>query len=437
MWMTPCWRAAVGLAIVCTCACTSALENFEAGQQLESTGEYARAAERYIAALERDPALAEARTRLEALAPRVLVAWLEQARLDRERGRAVGAAEWFQIIDEFVAGARRVGVAPVQDPAYPYERRGAFDAAVERLFVEGAAERERGGYDLAVTAFDQIPRFEPNPASQQRLREERAETRLKWARSEFAAGRFRAAFGQADLVIAELGAAAPPWAGLADALRAEALEVGTVRVVVLPLTRHPTATGPSAATLGAIEDELVLGAWQDPPPFVALLDQAVVRSYLRREGYTVADLTPRDAGDLGRELGADVIVIPKIGDPAFREDEADVQRRTAQTADGAPATFRFIRARLRGELAIDFTLVAAGRGRAVGEYRADTRVDGRVERAEYDGDWTDLRLSGAVQRLFNGETVADAERELETRGVPGLAERFGDAVFRRVLAQVP
>ena len=259
MRVMPGWQAVAGLAIVCTCACTSALEHFEAGQRLESAGEYAMAAERYIAALERDATLAEARARLETLVPMVLSLWLDQARSDRAGARPVAAAERFLATDALVADARGVGLESVQDPAYPYERRDAFDAALERLFLDGADAREQGRYDLALAALDQVPRFEPDAALRQRMREERAQTRLDWARSELGAGRFRAAFDQADLVVAELGGASRPWAQLVDELQAEALEVGTVRLVVMPVTRRPQATGLSAGTPQALDDELVLG----------------------------------------------------------------------------------------------------------------------------------------------------------------------------------
>ncbi len=437
MGMVPRWRAVVGLALVCLCACTSALEHFEAGRRLESTGDYALAAERYIAALERDATLVDARARLEALVPIVLSLWLEQARVDRVDARSVAAAERFLAIDELVADARGVGMESVQDSAYPYQRRDAFDAAIERLFLDSADAREQGRYGVALAALDRVPQFEPNAPSRLRRREERAQTHLDWGRSELRAGRFRAAFDQADLILAALGEASSRWVRRVDELQAAALEVGTIRLVVFPVTRRPQATGLSAATLDAIDDELVLGPWQAPPLFVALLDQAVVRSYLRREGYTNASLTPRAAGRLGRALDADMLVTAEIGELVVREEDADVQPRTAQTVNREPAIFRFVRARLRGELTIDFTLVDVDRGRAIGTYRASARVDGRVERAEYDGDWTTLRLSDVERRLFSGETVEEAHRELETRAIPRLAERFGAAVFRRVLERVP
>ena len=422
MGTVPRWRGVVGLALVCMCACTSALEHFEAGQRLESAGEYALAAERYIAALERDATLVDARARLEALVPTVLSLWLEQARVDRVDNRSVAAAERFLAIDELVADARGVGMESVQDSAYPYQRRDAFDAAIERLFLDSADEREQGRYGVALAALDRVQQFEPNAPFRLRRREERAQTHLDWGRSELRTGRFRAAFDQADLILAALGEASSLWVQLVDELQ---------------VTHRSPATGLSAATLEAIDDELVLGPWQAPPLFVALLDQAVVRSYLRREGYTDASLTPRAAGRVGRALDADMVVTAEIGELVVREEDADVRPRTAQTVNREPATFRFVRARLRGELTIDFTLVDVDRGRAIGAYRASARVDGRVERAEYDGDWTNLRLSGVERRLFNGETVEDAHRELEARAIPRLAERFGAAVFRRVLERVP
>ena len=432
-------RSALGVTLLmCACACTSALEHFEAGQQLESAGEYAQAAARYIAALEQDATLTGARDRLDALIPTVLSLWLDQARLDQAGGRPVDAAERFLGMDEFVADALAVGMRPDPGPEYPSLRRVAFDDAIDLLFLDGTEDRRRGRFESALTAFERVRRYDPEAIWRQQVQEELAHTHLEWARRELSEGRFRAAFDQADLVIAALGAPAAPWAELADALQAEALDAGTVRVAVVPVTAHPDAAARlSDTTVGTLNDELVLGPWQDPPLFVALLDQAVVTSHIRREGYVVNDLTDRDARRLARELDADVLVRAQIAEPTATEERPDAQPRPVQTNAGESATYRFVRGRLRVELAIAFTLLDVDRGETSREYRADARADGFFERAEYDGDWTELRLSSAEERLFNGETVQDARRPLEAEVIPTLAERFGDAVFRRVLERVP
>ena len=437
-YLTRCWGVLGVTLLVCMCACTSAIEHFEAGQQLESAGEYAQAAERYIAAIERDATLTGARDRLDAIIPTVLSLWLDQARLDQAGGRPVDAAERFLGIDEFVADTLAVEMRPDPGPEYPSLRRAAFDDAIDLLFLDGTEDRNRGRFERALAAFDRVQRYDPEATWQQDVQEELAQTHLEWARSELSAGRFRAAFDQADLVMAALGAPVAPWAELADALQAEALDAGTVRVMVVPVTADTDAAGSlSDTTVGTLNDELVLGPWQEPPRFVALLDQAVVTSHIRRAGYVLDELTNRDARRLGRELDADVVVWPQLTEPTVTEERPDVQPRSARTTAGESATYRFVRGRLRVTLAIAFTLLDVDRGETSREYRADVSADGFFERAEYDGDWTELRLSSIEARLFNGETVQDARRPLEEEVIPTLAERFGDAVFRRVLERVP
>ncbi len=424
--------------LVCTCACTSALEHFEAGQQLETAGDPEGAAERYIAALERDATLTEARVRLEPLIPQVMTLWRDRAEWDRIGGRPVDAAESFRQIDEFITDTVKVGMRPDPGPDYSRLRREVFDEAVEQLLVDGANERDRGRFQNALVAFGQVERYDPDPDWRQQAVEERAQTRLDWARRELSVGRFRAAFDQADLVIDELGQPVAPWAELVDAVQAEALAAGTVRLAVAPVTADPdVAQSLSDTTVDAINDELVLGPWQEPPLFVALLDQGVVASYLRREGYDRNQLTPRDARRIGRRLGADVLVLAEITELTLTEERPAVQTRPAQTQAGGAAAYRFIRARLNVELVIEFSPVEIARGRTSGPFRVEADAEDWFERAEYNGDWAELRLSSAEQRLFNGDNVRQVQRTLEDRLVERLAERLGRQVFRRVLEGVP
>ena len=433
------WRMAVAATVlVCTCACTSAMEHFEAGQQLETAGDIEGATGRYIAALERDATLTEARARLEPLVPRVMTLWRDRAESDRIGGRPVDAAEWLRQIDEFITDTVNVGRRPEPGPDYFSLRREVFDEAIELLLRDGDAERDQGRFRNALAAFEQVERYDPDPERRQQAIEGRAQTRLDWARRELSAGRFRAAFDQADLVIDELGEPVAPWAELVDAVQAEALDAGTVRLAVAPVTADPeVAQSLSDTTVGAINDELVLGPWRAPPLFVALLDQGVVASYLRRGGYDPNQLTLRDARRIGRQVGADVLVLAEISELRVTERRPDVQTRPAQTRAGEAVTYRFIRGRLNVELAIEFSAVDIARVRTSGPFRVTADADDWFERAEYDGDRAELRLSSAEQRLFNGDNVRQVQRRLEDGLAARLAERLGRQVFRRVLDDVP
>ena len=113
--------------------CASATKRYEQGMELEMQGDYHAASARYVQALQKDPSLQEARSRLRQVGQRAVTEHLQDARSWQTRGAHVQAASEFRGLDGLVAQARSVGVRVELPADYHERRRESFDLAIESL----------------------------------------------------------------------------------------------------------------------------------------------------------------------------------------------------------------------------------------------------------------------------------------------------------------
>ena len=108
---------------------------------------------RYVQAIEKDPSLEEAKTRLREVGDLAIAERLEDAENWASRGDAVSSASHFRRIDGVVARARGVGVRLPLPDDYEPRRRAIFDEAFDGLVDGGVMAREQGRWQDGLDAF--------------------------------------------------------------------------------------------------------------------------------------------------------------------------------------------------------------------------------------------------------------------------------------------
>jgi tetratricopeptide (TPR) repeat protein len=414
--------------------CASAGKRFEQGTELEAQGQYAQASERYIQALRKDRGHVESRERLLEVGPQAIAEYVALAAAEGEAGNRTRAADQYLMSDALLSDAAAVGVALSVGEGYHTDRRSAMQAAVDRLLDDGLMAEERRNFADAMRGYDRADRYEPNGEQRSRLFDARVRTAVEWAEADLSARRHRAALAHADQAIALLGGPERPEAYRALELRAAALEQGTIVAAMAPLWRSDDAAQfLTDGFLPALNDELELHYWTEPPLFIASVDPVAVRRELRRERYNRSVLTPREAARVGRELEADYLVTGEIG--IFTVTERDVRRQVEKvsTRSGRDTTYTIESGTVTYRVEITYLVMDVYRGREVRRSSVDVSESGDFERGVYSGNPSDLVLTRNARRYFDPERRRDVEQDLEERVIAKVSARLAEKVYRDVL----
>ncbi len=433
------YHAAVRRLLVLTilgsiAGCASAGKRFEQGTELEAQGQYAAAAERYIQALRKDRTHVESADRLGEVGPKAIAEHTTLAQTGRTAGNLTQAADQYHAIDRLVSDAAEVGVALPLADGYGAERRSVMRAAVDQLLAEGLAAEEQRHFSDAMRSYDRADRYEPNGEQRSRLFESQVRTALDWADADLTARRYRSALTHADQAVALLGGPDKPEARRALDLRAEALERGTIIVAMAPFWRSDGAARfMSEEFLDALNDELELRYWTEPPLFIASVDPVEVRRELRQQRYTRTVLTPREAARVGRDLDADFVVTGEVD--IYTLTERDVRRevKKARTRRGTDTTYTVESGTVTCRVQVTYQVLDARQRREVRRASVDVSESGDFERGVYAGDAADLELTSNERRHFDPGRRHDAEQDLEERVVRKLTSRLAEQVYRDVL----
>jgi len=432
--LRPIRRAAAALAtLALATGCASAGKRYEQGVQLEQSGRPADAAQRYIDALKKDRTLADARTRLSEAGTRAIAGYLDEAGRFESVGSYVEAADVLRRLDDLRGDAGAVGV-PLQPPVgYEQRRRATFDRAVDLAMSASANALARRDYSAAIGWLERASqRWEPTPADRGRLTGARYDALYGWAQGEMQSGRYRAAYERA----AQAAALGRYETGGAAELQAEALRLGTVRVAILPVTGRGQVRDSLPDDLFAeLNDELVLNHWNRPPLWLDVVDPVAAGREARRSGGGPRQpIGPAAAAQVGRRLGARMVVVMELDSVRRGETGVTTQRRAARTQAGADTAFTVREGRVETWARVTWHVVD-GWGRMTEEGTADARSTARFRQADYHGDWRTLQLSLADRTLF-ASGGRGYTRETVRELVSGLSTRLGrdvyDAVLRRV-----
>lgn len=424
------------LVLLLAAGCKSADELYNEGQALEMQGRHEAAVRYYAEALEKDPHLQKARGRLLE-AGRVAVArGLDRLDAAEAGGDWVAAGDAHLALDEVVGMAGRVGVALPLAEGYPERRRANFEAAITTLLNEGEGHVARGDFGRAIEAYDRARRYRPTPEDEAALADATLDAYATWAEYDLAAGHFRAAYDRAAQALAFVPPGSLAAAELAR-IQNVAVERGSVRTAAAPL--WPTASAARQLPDGfmeALDDALVLDHWTRPPPFVAVLEPAIVRRALRDLGLDRQVLRERDAARLGRALETDVVFAGEVTRFRRHVEEEERERRTAQTRGGERVTWFRVEEELTLSAIVTFDVVEARSGRSLCEREVERAVRRRITRGEYDGSVRVLDLSRDERRLFDADALAEREHDLERDLVDDLARRVAELAFECILRQV-
>jgi hypothetical protein len=191
-------RVAGLFALAVLAGCASATDRLNDGIALQSQGRYMEAVYRYAEAVERDGELAEARERLVAAGDTAIMVGMDEADERERRGDPVGSAEQYRAIDQMLARVRQVGMRLDVPSDYDAIRRAVFDNAVGWRMAQGSEASERGSWETAREHFIGARADFLLPSRTQADAAYEAETQLllRWADTELADGRPRAAISR-------------------------------------------------------------------------------------------------------------------------------------------------------------------------------------------------------------------------------------------------
>ena len=389
-------RGTAALVLALAGGCATAEKRMSQGMALEQRGRPADAAERYIGALKKDPSLATARARLQETGDRAVQEAVSESASLAAAGRSAEAANTLLRLDALGRDAAAVGVRLALPADYAPRRRATLDRAIDDAIAYAERAGASGSFDEAVGRLERADRWEPGPARRAELERARFDAQLGWAKAGMRAGQYRAAHERARAAAALFGRESPE-AGRALALQDEALRRGTVRVAILPVGSEPGARA-------KLPDDLVPA------------------------------LT--DAVELGRSVGAGLVVRPAIDSVVVTESDVGETRRPARTSAGADTAYTVREGRRAMRVRVTYTVVRVNDHRESAEERVWASGDTDFHEAVYHGDPRELTLASRERDLFDERRAGRAARELVDELTRELGPRLERDVFDRLLRDV-
>jgi hypothetical protein len=428
-------RPFVLLACLFATACASAEKRLEQGMELQMQGRFDQAVVRYVEALEKDPNLQEARDRLVEVGDSAISRHLRELDRWNAAGDQVRAVSHVNAIDGLLARARTVGVRLPIPSDYTQRRMATFEGAVEGYLQEGAAARDRGRWQDAISAFRQARRFEPTAEQRDRSFSGEAGSLVEWAADELDRGRLRRAYEVAGEVAAVQGA--PRELSLeAEGIMEEALYRGQVEVMPLPVVVGGRSPVPPLLDLEVrVNDLLAQGPWRAPPPFIRVTDDAQVRQVVREATALGAGLRAPALGLLLRLVEADYGAWLELVSLDATEFDVDQSTRSVRTRDGRQTAYVLERGtrRLRVEARV---LVVDRSGNPLTDVVVVGTGEGPFERGLYEGDPGDLNLDRREVDHFD-RLVLEAQESAILQVLAGdLSAQLAAAVFDPVLGRI-
>jgi hypothetical protein len=415
-------------------ACASANKRYEQGQQLQREGRPAEAAERYIQALKKDSRLDSARAGLRSAGAAAIDQYLRTAAAPSTAPAA--AADAYLAADDLQRRSLEVGIFLPPPNGYAANRRAAFDRAIESAVADARAYASREQFAEALGRLQRAgDGYEPTTVQARSIGSTGADIMLAWARSDTAAGRFRAAFTRVERIEELPAGVTAQQIEAARAIQGAALSRGTQRIVVIP----PWATIGARNelpedVLPSLGDALLDNPWLTPPQFVAMVPPEQVERELRRQGLARRTLSPFEAARIGRPLGADFVVVMEID--SVRRDDTDMRitRRPARTTRGVDTAYVIEEGNARLFARATFAMIDRDGQRGT-EYQSVTAsASSPFTRVRYAGDYRTLDLRQAERELFQQRRP---EGELTRAFVAAMSPRLGDAVFAEVIRRIP
>jgi tetratricopeptide (TPR) repeat protein len=428
-------RAAAATLLVLAAACASAGKKYDQARQMEAQGRAADAAERYVDALKREPGLADARQRLQETGDRAVRDYVAEATQLARAGQADAAADRFFEADALRRAATGVGVELRVPDDYVPRRTAAFDGAIAAALAAAQGAGARGQWDSGVSGLERAAqRYQPTSEQARALGQARYDAFLGHARDEMARGRFRSSFAVATRALEVFGRYGPD-ADAALAVQREALQRGSVRVAIFPIgVREALRDTLPLDLVPSLWQAMTTQKWSHPPDFVQFVGSE--RWTAPRWGRAARELSPYDAAGLGAQLGADLVVVLTV-DSASRQDALTTDRRAAKTRTGADTAYTVNQGRRTLWTRVRYDVVQVGSRRSLASGTAEGRTGAPIHYADFAGDANALNVSAAEHDLLFRNWRRPVDEEIVREMVDQLDDRLSDAIYERLLAQVP
>jgi tetratricopeptide (TPR) repeat protein len=426
-------KISLAFAAIALAGCASAGKRYEQGAKLQLEGRHAEAAERYIQALKKDSRLDSARAGLRASGAAAIDQYLRIAA--DPSTQAPAAADQYLAVDALQKRALEVGVFLPEPNGYAEAKRAAFDRAIARAISDAPLLVAQRQYSDALARLQRAATaYQPGAAQVSAIGGTGADVMLGWARADTAEGRFRAAYERVERM-GEVTGATTRQVDDARALQLAALSRGTRRVAVVPAWGTVAARNelPEDA-LPALGDALLENPWLTPPRFVAVFPADQVERELRRMGLARRTITSSEAARLGRNVGADYVVVTEI-DSVHRADVGvRSTRRPVRTRSGIDTAYYIEEGSAR--LYTRATFVTIGdNGQRLSDYQSvSSSVSSPFTRVRYAGDYRSLDLRQSERDLFERSRT---QGELSRAFVNEMSPRLAEAVFAVVARQIP
>jgi len=415
-------------ALLLSAACQSAEDYYKDGQEKDAAGRSAEAAEDYVRALADDPNFPGVRERLRTSGDKALGQWRQIAWDLEAEGRHAQASDRLAPHDALFERALAVGVRLDKGADYDKRRRAIWDAAFDALVAEAKVARDHGDFQVALAMYDRAEsRFSPQSDRAASLTALRYQATLGWARAELDAGHHRHAHELAQQAMLHYGAEARESAS-ARTLRDRAVELGTVRVIVLPPWRiEKIAERIPDGFLAALDATLADEHWVSPPLFMSFAPSDEVRRELRRLEFDRQILSATRASAVGESSGAKWVVIPVIKKWRFISAGSEAPR-SVKTRDGQPAQYRVFQGKRVLEVRGTLRVVDVAEKKTVRESEFSASVE-REARYGMHADPGSLALNKKEQRLFDPKRRAAIDEDLGRAMLRELATRLASATF--------
>lgn len=419
--------------------CTTTKERYERGIELESQERYAEAARHYIDVLERDADWEGAAERLALVGAAAIDAYLAEAEAAERARRFDRATAILRNLDALRADARAVGVVlAVPDDYATYQDR-LTEQAINALLQQGETAEQQNDWSEALEAYRRVEdRYTLSTGQRRVVQDARVRIHTRWAEQLLNQEAYRRAFDRAREAIDLLPPDHPATAS-ARAVQDDAVAAGTRYVAHLPLWQtEQVGRALPRGFLEALNDDLMLDYWTQPPLFIAAIDPVAVRRELRRLRFDRTLITRNQAVEIGRVLETDYVVAAEIIAFDRREHDVNERRRAVKTRGRNALDTAFVEVDYRAvlEASIEYRVIDVVSRRRIGERRVSASADQRFKVGRYAGNPDDLDLTSRQRRLFDATEYADAERALEETLIDDLAEQLAQSVHDLIIAQI-
>ena len=417
--------------------CASASDRLAEGIELQNEGRYLEAAYRYADAVDKDDELVQARELFVAVSDTAVMLAMKSADDLVGAGDPIRAAEAFRRTDALFARGREVGVGLTPPADYNQLRRQSFDDAIDGLMQYAASVAADGELRDAQRALRRA-RSDFGASSAQREASVAAEIDLllDWAEYDLGDRYYKAAFARAGEAV---DLQSPPTRGTvrrADDIRNEALDLGMVRIAILPLTsRSDVRDSVGSHYQDELSDNLEIDYWVTPPPFVAVANSALVRREARDAASGGRPLNARQVSRVMDAVGSDLGALIEVTYVSMTDQNVRRTSAWARKRDGELVHWTLERGRYVLEVRAEVIVVDRD-GDELERFVESGRETGGFERGVYGENPRELQLSSNESRYFDPDLLEKQRAEVQQAALEELAEQLADRLFREVIDRV-